>query len=72
LSSIWPLPFPPAIASADPGGDVAATNLTWLSGGIVHATTADIERAWIAGRAIVPALGGLSLSMAVMTWPRRR
>jgi hypothetical protein len=67
-----PLPLAPAIASADPGGDAAAANLTWLSGGVVHATAADIERAWIAGRAIMPALGALLLSMAVMTWPRRR
>jgi hypothetical protein len=66
-----PLPLAPAIASADPGGDVAAANLTWLSGGIVHATAADIQRAWIAGRAIMPALAGLLLSMAVITWPRR-
>jgi hypothetical protein len=66
-----PLPLAPAIASADPGGDAAAANLTWLSGGIVHATAGDIERVWIAGRAIMPALAGLLLSMAVMTWPRR-
>src|SRR5262249_29142716 len=67
-----PLPHAPSIASADPGGDAAAANLTWLFGGIVHATAADIERAWIAGRAIMPALAGLLLSMAVITWPRRQ
>ena len=67
-----PLPLAPAIASADPGGDAAAANLTWLSGGIVHATAADIERAWIAGRAVMPALAGLMLSMALIVWPRRR
>jgi hypothetical protein len=67
-----PLPLAPAIASADPGGDAAAANLTWLTRGYLRATAADIERAWIAGRAIMPALAGLLLSMAVMTWPRRR
>src|SRR5258706_283639 len=67
-----PLPLAPAMASADPGGDAAAANLTWLSGGIVHATAADIERAWIAGRAVMPALAGLMLSMALIVWPRRR
>jgi hypothetical protein len=67
-----PLPLAPAMASADPGGDSAAANLTWLSGGIVHATAADIERAWIAGRAVMPALAGLMLSMALIVWPRRR
>ena len=67
-----PLPPAPAIASADPGGDAAAANLTWLSGGIVHATAANIEQAWIAGRAIMPAFAGLLLSMAIMVWPRRR
>ncbi len=64
-----PLPLAPAIA--DPGGDAAASNLAWLSGGIVHATAADIV-VWIAGGAIMPALAGLLLLMAVMTWPRRR
>jgi hypothetical protein len=67
-----PLPLAPAIASADPGGDAAAANLTWLSGGIVHASAGDIGRVWIAGRAIMPAFAGLLLSMAIMLWPRRR
>jgi hypothetical protein len=67
-----PLPLAPAMASADPGGAAAAANLTWLSGGIVHATAADIERAWIVGRAVMPALAGLMLSMALIVWPRRR
>jgi hypothetical protein len=67
-----PIPLAPAIASADPGGDAVAASLTWLTRGYLHATAADIERTWIAGRAIMPALAGLLLSMAVMTWPRRR
>ncbi len=67
-----PILLAPAIASADSGGEAVAANLNWLSGGIVHATAADIERVWIAGRAIMPALAGLLFSMAVMTWPRRR
>jgi hypothetical protein len=52
------VPLAPSIASADPGGDATAANLTWLTRGYLHATAADIERAWIAGRAIVPALAG--------------
>jgi hypothetical protein len=66
-----PLPLSSVVGSADPGGDAAAANLVWLSGGAIHATAADIERIWIAGRAVMPALAGLILSMAVMTWPRR-
>jgi hypothetical protein len=43
-----PLPFPSRHRERRPR-DAAAANLTWLSGGIVDATSADIERAWIAG-----------------------
>jgi hypothetical protein len=66
-----PLPAAVTIAAADPGGEAAATTLSWLTLGYVHAMAADIERAWIAGRAIMPALAGLLLSVAVMMWPRR-
>jgi hypothetical protein len=67
-----PLPATVTIAAADPGGEAAAANLSWLTLGYVHATATDIERIWIAGRAIMPTLAGLLLSMAVLTWPRRR
>jgi hypothetical protein len=49
----------------------SAANASWASFGLLKATAADIERTWITGRAIMPALAGLLLSMAVMTWPRR-
>src|SRR6266446_6238782 len=49
-----------------------AANVSWASFGLLKATAADIERTWITGRAVMPAFAGLLLSMAVMTWPRRR
>jgi hypothetical protein len=55
-----------------PTSSVAAANVSWASFGLLKTTAADIERTWIAGRAITPALAGLLLSMAVMKWPRRR
>jgi hypothetical protein len=39
---------------------------------LLKASAADIERTWITGRAIMPAPATRLLSMAVMTWPRRR
>jgi hypothetical protein len=41
---------------------------SWASFSLLDTTAADIERTWITGRAIMPALSGLLLSMAVMTW----
>ncbi len=61
-----------SISAADPGAEAAAANVSWASFGLLKATAADIERTWITGRAVMPAFAGLLLSMAVMTWPRRR
>ena len=58
--------------AADPGGEAAAANIAWASFGLLKATAPDVERTWIAGRAVMPAFAGLMLSMAVMVWPRRR
>jgi hypothetical protein len=68
------IPLPPtvSISAADPGAEAAAANVSWASFGLLKATAADIERTWITGRAVMPAFAGLLLSMAVMTWPRRR
>jgi hypothetical protein len=70
-ASAIPLPAAVSISAADPGADAAAANVSWASFGLLKATAADIERTWITGRAIMPALAGLLLSMAVMTWLRR-
>jgi hypothetical protein len=54
------------------GAEAAAANISWASFGFVRATAADVQRTWIAGRAVMPAFAGLLLSMAIMVWPRRR
>ena len=67
-----PLPAAVAISAADPGGEVAAANIAWASFGLLKATASDVQRTWIAGRAVMPAFAGLMLSMAVMVRPRPR
>jgi hypothetical protein len=72
LNTAIAVPLPPlaAISAADPGGDAAAANIAWLTG--IRVTAADVEHAWVLGRAIMPGLAGTLLAMAVVTWPRRR
>jgi hypothetical protein len=74
LNTAIAVPLPPAVAvsAADPGAEAVAANISWASFGLLKATSADVQRTWITGRAVMPAFAGLLLSMAVMAWPRPR
>lgn len=61
---------PSRLISVDPDEECAPVHGADRAFGELPAD--DIERAWIAGRAVMPALAGLMLSMALIVWPRRR
>jgi hypothetical protein len=62
----------PPVVAADPGADMAARLINAASLGMVNATAASIQEIRIAGLTLAPAVSGLLLMFAGLTWRPRR
>jgi hypothetical protein len=62
----------PPVVSADPGADMAAKLINAATFGIINATPASIQQIRIAGLTFAPAVSGLLLMFAGLTWRPRR
>ena len=62
----------PAVASADPQGEMAAALIHWLSFGAITPAAHDISMARIVGMTVLPQISGLVLMLAGGLWRQRR
>ena len=62
----------PAVTQADPQGEMAASLLRWISGGLIHADAHDISMVRIFAMTLLPQISGLILMLASGLWRQRR
>lgn len=58
----------PAVTTADPQADMAASLLRWVSGGFIQASAADVGMFRIIGMTLLPQISGLLLMLAAGLW----
>lgn len=58
----------PAVTTADPQADMAASLLRWVSGGFIQASAGDIGMVRIIGMTLLPQISGLLLMLAAGLW----